>query len=255
MPYQVVDGRRWFYAVHPGDPERPPVVLIHGAGGNHLVWPAQVRRLPHYTVYAPDLPGHGRSEGPALPSIPAYRDALLAWADALGLETFVPVGHSMGGAIAQELALAVPRRLAALVLVATGARLRVHPSILRGLRENFEDTVRFLSQWAYGDEPPPPLLDVFVEQVMATSPEVVYGDFAACDVWDRMGDVKDISVPTLVLGGESDRLTPPKFLRYLAEHIPQAELVLIPGAGHMVMVEAPDAVARAISTWLERVVG
>ncbi|NPA91215.1 MAG: alpha/beta hydrolase [Chloroflexi bacterium] len=253
MPYVEVEGQKWFYTHHRGRKDAgPPLVLIHGAGGNHLIWPAEIRRLPGYSVYALDLPGHGKSEGPAHTRIEAYAEGVRAWADAVGVDRFIPVGHSMGGAIAQELALTHPERVAALVLMATGARLRVHPSILRGLRENPEGTVRFLADWAYGPEPDPNLVKRFIRQTLELPPEVAYGDFLACDVWDRMADVHRIQAPTLLIAGEADRLTPPKYLRYLEEQIPNARLVLIPEAGHMVMLEAPEAVAHALQEWLSR---
>lgn len=255
MPYVTVNGRRLFFAVHQeqGPVRKPPVVLVHGAAGSHLVWPPQLRRLPGRTVYALDLPGHGRSQGNGCASIAAYREVLIAWADVLRLPRFVLVGHSMGGAIAQEVALAAPHRLAGLVLMATGARLRVHPSILQGLQEDYEGTARMLARWAHGPHPDPKLLDGFVVQLRETPAAVAYQDFAACDAWDRMAEVGRIRVPTLILVGREDRLTPPKYSRFLHEQIPGSRLVEIPDAGHMLMLEAPDLVAAALVQFLDTV--
>lgn len=251
MPYVHVQGEEIYYTAHQGKTEAPPLVLIHGAGGTHLHWPPQLRRGTMYTVYALDLPGHGRSRGRGRTRIEEYRDVILRWADALNLDKFVPCGHSMGGAIAQEIALTSPERLAGLILIGTGARLRVHPRILDGLQENPEETVRTIAEWAYGEHPEPEMLQLYVRRMLEIPSSVTYGDFAACNVWDRMKDIERIAVPTLIIGGSADRLTPPKYLQYLAEHIPQARLIIVPHAGHMVMLEEPDIVTREITTFLQ----
>lgn len=256
MPYITVHGKRLYFSEHKeGAEDAPPLVLIHGAGGTHLHWPPELRRLPGHTVYALDLPGHGRSEGDGCTDILCYRDVVLAWADAMGLPPFVPMGHSMGGAITMELALGFPERLRGLILVATGARLRVHPKILQGLLEDPEATARLIAEWAYGEQPDPEMLQLYVRRTLEIPARIVHGDFAACNRWDRMQDIANILLPTLVIGGEADRLTPPKYLRYLHEHIPNSRLVLIPGAGHMVMLEAPGAVCSAVQEFLGELEG
>lgn len=252
MPRVTVNDFALYYVVYQGTPRAPapPLVLVHGAGGTHLHWPYQVRRLAGYKVYALDLPGHGRSGGQGCEEIPCYRDVLLNWADAIGLERFVLAGHSMGGAIAQELALTFPTRLAGLVLVGTGARLRVHPQILQGLQAHPEDTVHLLASWAYGEKPDAQMLRTYVRRMLEIPPAVTYGDFAACDAWDRLADVERITTPTLIICGTADRLTPPRYARYLHERISGSRLALIPGAGHMVMLEEPEAVAGEIKRFL-----
>ncbi len=252
MPYITLQNYRLFYATHEPvpRPSTPPLVLVHGAGGTHLHWPPEIRRLPEMTVYALDLPGHGRSEGRGCRSIATYRDIILQWADTVGLSQFVLAGHSMGGAIAQELALTFPHRLRGLILVATGARLKVHPQILQGLERTPEATARLLAEWAYGERPPHNLLRLYVRRLLEIPPEVTLGDFLACDAWDRMDDIHRIEVPTLIVAGEADKLTPPKYARYLQERIPCSQLVLVPKAGHMVMLEAPTVVAHAISDFI-----
>ena len=129
-------GGRLHYRQHADGAHSAPLVLVHGAGGNHMHWPAELRRLPDAVVYSLDLPGHGKSDGPGQPNIGAYAEAVHTFVDALGLPRFVLVGHSMGGAIALEYALHYAPRLAA-VTISTGGQLCV--AGLSDLRTDFAD--------------------------------------------------------------------------------------------------------------------
>jgi pimeloyl-ACP methyl ester carboxylesterase len=120
MPYVEVGGDRIFYALHENRARGGvPLMLVHGAGENHLVWPAALRRMRDVPVYALDLSGHGKSSGSGRPSVAAYADFVAQLLDTLGVERAVIAGHSMGGAIAQQFGLAYPGKAAALILVAT----------------------------------------------------------------------------------------------------------------------------------------
>ncbi|MBL7183521.1 MAG: alpha/beta hydrolase [Anaerolineae bacterium] len=247
MPYLTVVGERTFYALYQGDVRgERNLVLVHGAGGSHLDWPAALRRLRGANVYDPDLPGHGRSEGPGRSSIAAYRDFLLAFLDALGLERVTVVGHSMGGAIALDFALHYPDRLVSLILVGSGARLRVAPAILTGILSDFEATVGLVCDYAFGPGATEQLRRLGRQRLLKTPAEVLHGDYAACDAFDAMERLGEVRCPTLVIGGTADMLTPPKYSVYLRDHIPGAELVLVDAAGHMVMLEKPEVVSKII---------
>jgi pimeloyl-ACP methyl ester carboxylesterase len=251
MPFLTVAGLRVHYVCREPIPaRRPPVVFIHGAGGTHQHWLHQVRDLPQTPTYALDLPGHGRSEGEGRDTIAAYGDWLVAFLDAAGLEQAVLVGHSMGGAIALDMALRFPARPVGLGLVATGARLRVAPAILDGLRQHHEAAVRLICDAAFGPEAPPEMARLGRRQMGAIPPEVIHSDFLACDAFDVLGRLAGIGAPTLVLCGTQDSLTPPKYSTYLRDQIPAARLHLVEGAGHMVMVEQPQKVSQALSSFL-----
>ena len=251
MPYTTIAEERIFYTLHRSDPEgRRNLVCVHGAGGSHLHWPPELRRLAGVNVYALDLPGHGRSEGQGRSSIAAYRDFLIAFLDALGLDRVVLADHSMGGAIALDLALHRPTRLAGLILVGSGARLRVAPAILEGILADFEAAVDLICDWAYGPDAPEQLKRLGREQMARTLPEVLHGDFAACDAFDVRDRLAEIHCPTLVISATADRLTPLKYGDYLQKHIAGARLTVIEDAGHMVMLERPMQVTQAIQDFL-----
>jgi len=248
MPHTNVAGEKIFYFHHQDDPKGQRTLLfVHGAGGSHLNWPPQLRRLAGANTYALDLPGHGKSEGQGRTSISAYADFLAAFLDALGLGKAILVGHSMGGATALDFALRYPERLAGLVLVGSGARLRVAPAILDGIGQDFQAAVRLICDYAFALDAPEQLKREGRRQMGQTHPHVLYGDFAACNAFDVMDRLGEIHCPTLALCGTADRLTPPKYSTYLCDHIPNAQLVLIEGAGHMVMLEQPEAVTQAIA--------
>ncbi|MDH7485722.1 MAG: alpha/beta hydrolase [Anaerolineae bacterium] len=252
--YVNIHNERIFYSKWDGDPcdGHPPLVLVHGAGGTHLHWPPQLRRLRDANVYALDLPGHGHSLGQGRDSIAAYGAVILAWAEALALPPFVLAGHSMGGAIALDFALNHAERLAGLVLVASGARLRVHPDILQGVQDDFPATAKLLCDWAHGERASEHSRRQYLRRLLEVNPGVLRGDFLACDAFDVRPRLGEIAVPTLVIGGSEDRLTPPRFSEYLREHIPNAQLLLVEGAGHMVMLERPQAVTEAIADFLQQ---
>jgi pimeloyl-ACP methyl ester carboxylesterase len=261
MPYLTIAGERVYYACRQPVPKGgPAVVFIHGAGGTHQHWLYQVRdlaglsdsgqTLPAAPTFAPDLPGHGRSEGSGRDSVPAYGDWILAFLDTVSLESAVLVGHSMGGAIALDLALRHPARVAGLGLVGTGARLRVAPAILDGIRQDKEAAVHLICQWSFGPETAPEMVRLGRRQMGATPTEVLYGDFCACDAFDVMDCLAEISTPAFVLCGTQDQLTPPKYAIHLRDGIAGATLHLVEGAGHMVMVEQPQAIVRTLTDLL-----
>ena len=171
--------------------------------------------------------------------------------DALALPRAVLMGHSMGSAIALECALYAPQRVEALILVGSGARLRVTPLILEGLLTDFSATVDLICQYAYGPAASEFLRQRGRERMAETSPQVLHGDFLACDAFDVMARLGEIQCPTLIITGTADKLTPPKYATYLGDHIPDAQVVLVEEAGHMVMLERPELFTKKVTAFLE----
>lgn len=233
----------------------PAVVLIHGAGGTHLYWPAEVRRLPGQLVYAPDLPGHGKSGGRGQQSIAAYASAIQEWLDALGIHSAVFVGHSMGSAIALTLALDYPQRVTGLVLVGAGAKLRVAPQLMDAVESpsTYLKAVHLVVEWSFSLETPQTLKDLAEKRMAETRPSVLAADLKACDEFDVTERLGEIQKPTLIICGTEDKMTPLRYSNYLAERIANAELAVIPQAGHMVQLEQPRRVLEAIQGFLGRI--
>lgn len=229
----------------------PPLVCVHGAGGAADIWVRQLEGLAGVArVIAPDLPGHGPGDGPGRQSVGAYADWLAAFLDARALARPILAGHSMGGAIAQTLALERPARLGGLVLVATGARLRVLPRLLELLRDRPPEGHDLIGALSYAPATPRERVATADRALRETAPLVTLGDFVACDRFDVMARLGDVRVPTLIVAGLEDRLTPVTYGRRLAAAIPGARLVEVEGAGHFPQLEQPDAVNRAIREFL-----
>lgn len=256
MPQVQVNGKTIHYWM--GRPSfskrRPALVFIHGAGGNQFVWGFQKAFFEKRSVpIILELPGHGESGGKGEEDIARYADHVRAFIDALELQDLFLLGHSMGGAIVQALALKGEQRLRGIVLVGTAARLKVLPEILEGLKIRFEETVRKIVRFAYSRKASPELVETGIENLLRCPPEVLYGDFWACDRFDVTEEVSKIDVPTLVLCGEEDQLTPLGRAQDLARRIRTSTLDTIPDSGHMVMMEAPRLFNEKVSAFVSEV--
>jgi pimeloyl-ACP methyl ester carboxylesterase len=249
MPDLTVDGRHLHYA-ESGAGERT-LVLIHGSGGDHTTWRPQLEGLASAArIVALDLPGHGASSGEGYDTVAGYAAAVLHFLTALGRGPVVLGGHSLGGAVVQALALDAPQSLRGLVLVGTGARLKVFPEVFDLLAKDYAEAVAFMTEHAWSPSSPAVLKERGRETVLATRPSVTGCDFTACNGFDVMSRLDEIRLPTLVIVGEDDRLTPPKYAEFLARGIAGAELARIPRAGHFVSLEQPAEVNRAIRDFL-----
>lgn len=248
MPTTDSTAGKLFYTDKEG--EQPPLLLVHGAGSNHLTWSAELRRFPGRRVIALDLPGHGRSEKPGRKTVIDYAQSVGAFMDAIDLERAIVVGHSMGGAIAQTMAVHMPDRLAALILVATGGKLYVNPKILNNIRSDPEMVADLINRWAWAKEVGDEMRQLAKQQLLSIDPNVTYGDYLACDAFDIEDQLEKIQAPTLVIGGTGDKMTPFELSEVLAAKIPCATLVKVEGAGHMMPLERAEEVASHIQDWL-----
>jgi pimeloyl-ACP methyl ester carboxylesterase len=245
-----------FYADHrDATGHRPVTLILHGAGGTHLDWPAEIRRMPEANALALDLNGHGRSSGTGRATVGAYAADVLAFLDALRLPQVILAGHSMGGGIAQRLALDAPDRVQGLILLATAARLGVPPAFTAALTNDVPDALRQIVNTFYGPQGSDQARRLGLQRLSQVPVSVLRQDYAACNAFDVRGEVRRIQQPTLIIGGQADTITLFSESQYLHEQIATSTLEPIPDGGHMVMLEQPALVASRIQAWLLRTYG
>ncbi|MBN1497267.1 MAG: alpha/beta hydrolase [Spirochaetes bacterium] len=224
------------------------LLFVHGAGGTGAVWHYQRERFPGCDAVT--LPG--RPDGALESSIDGYRDWLRGYCAAQGYGPVLLAGQSMGGGIALSYALAFPGEVRGLILIATGARLRVNPAFLALLAENADADPSWYRDVALpmysGVEPS--VRDRILDLQCSLPVRVHLNDFLCCDRFDVMDRVSEIRIPTLIVSGDADVMTPLKYSRYLAERIHGSRLAVIPGGGHLVFLQKPEEVNREIDLFL-----
>lgn len=241
----------------PFDPALPTVVFVHGAGMDHTVWALQSRYLAHHGrgVLAVNLPGHGRSDGPPLTTIEDMADWLAEVLEAAGVESAAFIGHSMGAIAALSCAARHPDRVRALLLLGSAPAMPVHPDLLAAAKADAHDAIDMVNAWAHGGAAHRgghPLSGTWLigggnRLLERAAPGVLHADLAACNAYaDGLADAAKVACPTLVVMGQGDRMTPAKAGAKLVEAIAGARGQVIPGAGHMMMTEQPDATLDAI---------
>lgn len=239
------------------DPTLPAIVLLHGAGFDHTSWALHTRWFAHhgFAVLAPDLPGHGRSAGNPLSTIADMADWTAALIEAAGATSARLVGHSMGSLIALETAARHPARVSGLSLIGTAATMTVGPDLLRAAEANDQAAIDMVSIWGLGFQAelggslaPGLWMHSGAQRVLEQCrPGVLYNDLAACNAYQgALAAAATITVPATLILGERDMMTPAKAGKALAAAIPHAKTIVLPGAGHMMMVERPDELLAAL---------
>jgi pimeloyl-ACP methyl ester carboxylesterase len=226
------------------------LVLIHGSGGCREVWHYQTEHFPKADAIA--LPGH--PDGVPCTSVDSYVEWLRGYIHDTGYIDVVLAGHSLGGAIALLYALKYPEKLEGLIIISSGARLRVSPVYLEMLEQAksnpgiFEDF--FNKQY---ERIEPELGEVLQRRSLENGPAVLLNDMLCCDKFDIMDLVHEIKLPTLVMCGSNDIMTPPKYSKYIANKIGGAKEIVVEGGTHMVFAEKPGLVNKAIEDFLNSI--
>jgi hypothetical protein len=241
----------------PLDPKLPLVIFLHGAGFDHSTWALYSRWFAHhgYNALAPDLPGHGRSKGALLPSIGDMADWTVRLIEAAGATQAKLVGHSMGALIALDAAARYPEKISALSLIGVGAAMPVSEDLLAAAKTNDHAAVDMVSIWGFGfaaglggSLAPGMWMMGGGQRVLERNPPgVLFNDLSACNAYKgAINAAAKIKVPTTLILGERDMMTPLKSGRQLTQAIGDSTEIILRGAGHMSMAERPDEVLAAL---------
>ncbi|MBM3155793.1 MAG: alpha/beta hydrolase [Chloroflexi bacterium] len=224
------------------------LIFVHGSGECKELWHYQLKRFPE--ADAIDLPGHPRGE--PCTSVYSYVEWLRGYIRGHNYSHAVLAGHSLGGAIVQLYALKYPQDLQGLIIISSGAKLRVSAMYLEmlGQAKNNPGVLKdyYNQSFKLVD---PKVGDVLKKRCLETDPAVFLNDMLCCDKFDIMNRTHEIELPTLVICGSDDVMTPPKYSRYLASKIVGARELIIEGGTHMVLAEQPLAVNKAIEDFLK----
>lgn len=229
----------------------PTLILIHGAGLDGSVWqPVQESLESLYSVRAIDLNGRGENLLRQGNSLDIFTQDVLSILDELQSPAVV-VGHSLGGAVAMNVALQQPEHLVGLGLISTGAKLSVLPTLLALMESDFDGAVDFLIGLLF-HRSLPKVVQQTRNSMLDTGQSSTLRDFQACNSFDVREQLGQIKVPAWICVGEYDQMTPVKFSEYLAEHISNTTLDTLPDAGHMVMLEQAELFEQHLQQWLNK---
>jgi len=240
---------------------RPTIVFVHGAANDHSVWALQSRYFAHHgcNVLAVDLPGHGRSDGAPLASVEAIADWIAALLDAAGTEAATLVGHSLGSLAVLETAARHAQRVTRIALLGPSAPMPVADALLDAAKRDDHAAFEMINAWSFspadqlGGNPWPGLWMTgnSMRLMERSKPGVLYADLAACRGYaNGLDAAAKVRCPTLVIVGERDQMTPPRNAQALIAALADKRVVTIPGSGHSLMAEAPDAVLDALLAFL-----
>ncbi|MBT8241078.1 MAG: alpha/beta hydrolase [Acidimicrobiia bacterium] len=262
VPFLVVDEHRVHVRNGGVAPSQsgPALMLVHGAGMDGTVWSQQTRFLSMRGVraLAVDLPGHGQSEGPPIPTIAGMADWLVALIETLGESQVMIAGHSMGTFIALEVATRFPTLVNSVALFGTATAMPVHPDLIDAAEHDLARAGSLMTGWSHaagsriGRNPTPGLwMTGGVEALIERSrPGVLLNDLKACNNYEDAEErAAALSCPALVAIGAYDKMTPARSGRAMAKamvHSPAVEMLEMPGAGHMSLTEEPKIVREAL---------
>jgi pimeloyl-ACP methyl ester carboxylesterase len=224
------------------------IIFVHGSGGCGDIWRYQTDCFPG--SHAVNLPGHPR--GQILKSVEECVDWLRKYIKKRACKEVILAGHSFGGAIALMYALRYPQELKGIIIIGSGARLRVHPMFLtlceEAIRGNPQKWYQLLEWWHYSS--PEDYKREIIEKQKAIGPAVMLNDFLCCDKFDVMDRAHEIKLPALIICGELDVMTPVKYANYLGAKIANSRVVIVPRAGHFVLAEKSEVVNKAIEDFV-----
>jgi len=262
VPEVEIANGQMYYEV---DGKGEPLLLIHGVRGSLRNWQYLRPHLrKHFRVILPELRGHGRSSPlTEITKVPAFAEDMLALLDALDLEKCLIAGHSIGGFIAQQIALDSPERVKKLILIATAPLVDVDAATAQikagqlAYDPDPQKAVEKLLSFAFYDSEKirntPGMLDLLLNNQeegvrLANSHGAAQGAAASFNVQDRIHEIK---LPTLLIIAENDDTFPVKWAEFYQEHMKDVTVRIIPETNHSINLEQPEALAQAIIDYVQ----
>ena len=242
-------------------PAQPSVVFVHGAANDHSVWSLQSRYFAWhgYNAIAVDVPAHGRSEGEALASVRSMADWLADVMAAAGLARYALCGHSMGALVCLEHAARCADRVARIALLGAAVPMAVSDALLDAARRNDPAAHAMITAWSHSPAgqlggnrlPGVWMAGQTLRLLERTARDVLHIDLLACrDYANGLAAAAAVRCPAHVLVGERDLMAPARAAVALESALHDVHRVAIPGAGHAMMAEQPDAVLDALRDFL-----
>ncbi|MFX0023338.1 MAG: alpha/beta fold hydrolase [Candidatus Hermodarchaeota archaeon] len=250
IPYFEYSGKQIFYQLKDNS-SKNLLILIHGAGGNSNVWENQFYLKINYNIIAIDLPSHNKSNNFSELSLDLYVDVVKKLVETLNPKKLILGGHSMGGVVGQEYYFRNPNDVSALILCATGGRMRVSQAIFDSIKPDFQKYIKSFPIGTFYKKTSKDIIENAVFEVSQVNPDVIYRDFKICDAFDTLDKTNSIEIPCLIICGKYDELTPVKYSQFFHDKIKNSELYIIDKAGHGVMLEKPKKVNQAIEKFIE----
>ena len=260
LKYFIIESIKIAYWINVSnfDQIKPCLFFIHGSGSDHSAWSHQYGRLhKKYNIVAVDLPGHGRSGGDGESDVARYCLSVKKLLDILNLKHAVIIGHSLGAAIALRFAINYPQEIAGIALVGGGIKMPVNSFFLDFLKTSPPvvpaDVIDLICKYSLAKENRFKYSAPLQKSISQAKVDVLYCDLSACNQLDLTQELVKINVPSLVICGAEDKMTPPDFSRQLAAGIDGARLEIIEGAGHMVMMEKPAEFNMILTKFTEQI--
>lgn len=250
MPFKA----GFYYSLHEGGKtNQKPIILLHSAGGHHLIWPVGIRRLIGHNVIALDLPGHGHSAGTGCQSIGEYTAAVTEFLAALGIFQAAFVGYAMGGAIALQLAHDFPQHVIGIGVISAAAHFNLPREMIDYLSSpaTAPAGIQLLRERLICDSPTAPVVAEGVKALTAARTGVIYNDWQACSRFDLSAEISRINIPAYIACGSKDRLIPLNHAKLLTAGLPMARMDVMHDAGHLLPLEQPEALTTGLKHFLD----
>lgn len=255
MERHKLSGLSFLASEWPADQNKPVIFFIHAAGSTALSWVYQIEGLNGiFNVIAVDLPGHGESSGTGYNRIVDYAKAVFNLIDKMNVARCITAGISMGGAIVQQMLLDYADKFYAGVLINTGAKIGVLPNIFEAIKTDAKSFMANLLNFVLPADLDAERFNLLKDDLNKTNKDIVLGDFSACDAFDVRNRLKEIKLPVLIIISGNDAMIPMWYGNYLKQSIKNSVIVKIDDAGHLVNLEKPEQVNRAIIDFIKKIV-